>query len=212
MLSSPMLMIPPLAAVVAALFFHPPKKTELAGSLMISLSVCLLIFALGRRFERDDPASIKRDYGGIVTITNSEIKTGRTCLIYVDEGALGGEYGKEVRKFLFGADFETCVVVNKVGSFDIPKTKIERADLIILSGITIEQVEIREGPAKYILLNPAFLPGYMPSEPIQSILYPEINRPQHLGPEVSSLIKFQSKIRMVPFNEHFETSWSEYTH
>ena len=225
MLSSPMLFVPPLVAILTTLLLHPPRRPEVAGALMISFSICLLIFTTGHALERNDSLTIKRDMDGIITITNSEIKTGRRCLIYIDEGALGGEYGKELRKFLPGSDIETCVVVRKVaqtflsvpGSSNKPGTdrnvcatfNTGRVDLIILSGITADQVEIKEGPAKYILLNPAFLPDNMPVEPVQAILYPEINR-QHLEPKASILKKFQSKIRMVPFNQNFETSWSEY--
>jgi hypothetical protein len=208
MLSSPMLMIPPLVAVVVALFPHPPRKAELVGSLLVALSLCLLIMVLGSRLERDEPLSIKTDSDCTVTISNRKINTGVACIIYIDERVLGTEYGKEVRKFLMGTDFEKCVVVSKAGCLGVSETTIGRVELIILSGITIDQIEIKEGSIKYILLNPAFLPACMPSGSIQAIVYPEINHLQHLEPEASSFNKFQSKIRLFPFNENFEKSWS----
>ena len=209
MFASPLLIIPPLAAVLVALLLHPPRRSEIIGSLMISFSLCLLLFSLGRRFAWNDSISIKLDESGIITVTNNEIKTGRTCVIYVDQEALGEEFGKEVRKFLIGSNFGACVVVEKAGNFSVSEIKASHAELIILSGITVAHVEIREGTAKYVLLNPAFLPGYMPSGAIQAIVYPEVNRRRYFDPETSVLDKFQSKIHMVPFNENFEISWSE---
>jgi len=210
MLSSPLLMLPPLAAVLMALFLHPSKKTELAGSLLISFSICLLIIALGRRLVENDSISISLDGSGIVTVANHEIKTGKTCVVYVDQGALGEEYGKELRKFLLGSDFERCVVVDKASYATIPELNIGHVNLIILSGITVDQVEIRKGAAQYLLLNPTFLAGCMPCDPILAIVYPEINRPCYFAPDGSTFNKFQSKIRLVPFHENFETSWSTY--
>jgi len=220
MFASPLLFVPPLVAVIVALFLHPPAKTEIIASLMISFSLCLLLFSLGHRFAGDDSLSITRDSGGMVTVANNEIKTGKTCVIFVDEGVLGEEFGKEVRKFMLAADFETCVVVDKVAQtfltvpiFQDSKNGTDRnvcATLIILSGITVDQVEIKEGLAKYILLNPAFLPAYMPYGSIQAIVYPEINPRHYFEPEASSLEKFRSKIHKVPFDENFETSWASY--
>jgi len=211
MLASPLLFIPPLAAIIVALFLHPPVKTDLIGPMMISFSLCFLIFSLGHRLAGNDSLSITRNSDGLVTVANDEIKTGKTCVIFIDEGALGEEFGKEVRKFMLGADFESCVVVDKASHLNIPHANIGHVDLTILSGITVDQVEIREGRTKYILLNPAYLPRYAPSESVQVIVYPEINLRHHLAPETSGMDKFQSKIRMVPFNENFETSWAEYT-
>gem|GEM_PF-3483254 len=210
MLSSPMLVIPPLMAVFMALFLNPPRKSELVGSLMISLSLCLLVFVLGRRFSGNDSVSISRDSSGIITVANNEIKTGKTCILFVDQQALGEEYGKELRQFLLGADFERCVVVGRTSYFDAPETNIKNPELIIISGITVSQVEIRDGPAKYLLLNPAFLPADMPSGAIQAIVYPEINWAHSLEPDANVLDKYREKIRVVPYNECFETSWSEY--
>ena len=210
MLSSPMLMIPPLVAVVVALFLHPPKRSELVGSLMISVSICLLVFVMGHRFASSDSVSISRDSSGVVTITNNEIKTGGTCVVYADAGALGEEYGKELRKFLPRSNFERCVVVGKAGYLDTPGINIKNLELIILSGITVSQVEIKDGPAKYVLLNPAFLPADMPSGAVQAIVYPEVNWTHYLEPEADALAKIRTKIRVVPYNENFETSWAEY--
>ena len=210
MMASPMLLIPPLAAIIVALFLHPPERTEIIGSLLISFSLCLLLFSLGHRLAGNDTLAITRDSGGMVTVANNEIKTGKTCVIFVDEDVLGEEFGKGVRQLLLGSDFETCVVVDKASYLNIPYTNSRHADLTILSGITVGQVEIREGRSKYVLLNPAFLPSHMPDAPIQAIVYPEINLRHYLEPEASRLDKFRSKIHKVPFDENFETSWASY--
>jgi len=210
MLSSPMLMIPPLVAVVVVLLLHPPRRYELIGALMISLSLCILLFSLGHRFASSDSVSISRDSSGVVTIANNEIKTGGTCVVYADAGALGEEYGKELRKFLPASNFERCVVRGKASYFDASETNIKNSELIILSGNTISQVEIKDGPAKYVLLNPSFLPADMPAEAIQAIVYPEVNWTHCLEPEADALANLRTKIRVVPYNENFETSWAKY--
>jgi len=48
----------------------------------------------------------------------------------------------------------------------------------------------------------------MPVEPIQAIVWPEINRQNYFDLDAALLEKLQSRIRRVPFNENFETSWS----
>jgi hypothetical protein len=158
----------------------------------------------------NDLLSIKRNSGGMVTIANNEIKTGGTCVIYVDEGVLGETFGKELRKFFIGSDFENCVVVDKAKYSKVSKTNTGLPALIILSGITVDQIGAEKSDAKYVLLNPAFLPRDMPAGSVQAIVYPEINLRRYFEPEASRMDKFQSKIHKIPFDENFATSWAEY--
>jgi len=210
MLSSLLLFVPPMLAVLVMLVIHPPQMSELRGALVISLSVCVLIFVAGLVLARGDPVTIERDVNGMVTVSNREIKTGRTCLVYADQQVLGEYFGKEVRKLVTGSNFRKCVVVDKAGYATVFGEKPGTADLIILSGNTVGQAAIKNGTAKYALLNPSFLPDAMPDEAIQAIVYPEINRTHRLEPDTDTLKKFQAKIRMVPYNECFETSWAKY--
>jgi len=216
MMASPLLFIPPLVAVFVALFLHPPRRTEIIGSLLISFSVCLLIFSLGHRFAGDDSLSITRDSNGMVTVANNGIKTGKTCVIFVDESVLGEGFGKEVRKFMAGSDFDACRVAQAFLSVPKPEDLITGTDrnvcatLIILSGITIDKVGIKDADAKYVLLNPSFLPQSLPAGQVEAVVYPEINRGHYIEPDAASLDKFQGRIRKVPFDENFEMSWAKY--
>jgi len=214
MLSSPMLFGFPMLAALVMLVIHTPQMSELRGALVISFSVCLLLFVAGRVLVRSDPVTITRDANGMVSVVNARGGThapGKTCIIYADQQALGEYFGKEVRKFVAGAGIEKCIVLDKAGYLDVIHENAGEADLVILSGNTVDYVEIKEGSrSKFVLLNPAFLPPSMPSGPIQAIVWPEINRAQFLEPEATLTEALRAKIRMVPYNENFETSWSKY--
>jgi len=214
MLSSLMLFGPPTLAALVMLVIRAPQMSELRGALAISFSVCLLPFVAGGVLARGYPVTITRDMNGMVSVMNAKGGTpvpGKTCIICADQQALGENFGKEVRKFVAGSNFEKCVVLDRAGYLDFIHENASEADLVILSGNTVDCVEIKEGSrSKFILLNPAFLPPSMPSGPIQAIVWPEIKRAQSLEPEAALMEALRSKVRVVPFNENFETSWSSY--
>jgi len=233
MFASPLLVIPPAAGVVVGLVLNPPGVKRVLCSVAGALGICVLVFAAGWVLARGDSLSIKRDASGVVTVTNNKGEPGKGCVIYVDEGVLGAEFGKEVRKFMAGSDFEACRVIDKVAQtfLSVQKTEelitgtdrnvratlktdtdknVRATLLIILSGITIDRVGMKDAGARYVLLNPSFLPQSLPVGQIQGIVYPEINRGRYIEPDAASLGKFQGKIRMVPFDENFETSWASY--
>jgi hypothetical protein len=214
MLSSLMLFGPPILAAFVMLVIHTPRMTEIRGALVISFSVCLLVFVAGCVLARGDPVRIARNVNGMVSVLNPKggaLVSGKTCIICADQQALGEDYGKEVRKFVAGANFEKCVVLDKAGYSDIFHENTGWADLVVLSGNTVDYVEIIGGSrSKFVLLNPAFFPDSMPSESMQAIVWPEIKRTQFFEPEAALLETLRAKIRVVPYNENFETSWSKY--
>jgi len=214
MLSSPMLLGPPMLAALVMLVIRTPQMSELRGALVISFSVCLLLFVAGGVLARGDSVKIAKDANGMVSVVNAKGGTSapdKTCIICVDQQALGENYGKEVRKFMVGANFGKCVVLDKAGYLDIIHENTNEADLVILSGNTVDCVEIKEGGrSKFVFLNPVFLPPSMPGGQIQAIVWPEIKRAQFLEPEATLMETLRAKIRMVPYNENFEISWSKY--
>jgi len=174
-----------------------------------SCVVCLLLFASGRVLAWGDSQPISPDKHGVITVSNKCLNSSKMCIIYVDEHAIGRHYGKELRKFLLKSDFGKCVIISKSNQRTAAEATVLQAELAILSGNTINHVEITKGVAKYVLLRPSFLPKDLQCEKIQSIVVPEIDR-NHPLPNLNSNEVCLSKIIKIPFNLAFENSWSKY--
>ena len=233
MLSSVLLILPPLAASLVAITLHPLKKKPLISSLTASAVICLLLYVSGSAFAWKDPLTITTGKNGIVSITNEQAKSIPTCAICVDEEALGRHYGKEVRKFMLKNNIGNCLIIKTSKQLAALGETAQQVDLVLLSGATVAKVvgvsrlpqrapeafpTPKVSPSgglhkipKFILLNPTFLPESLECESIQTIVFPEIDRYRHLELQPSHLGKLcQSKIKKIPFNENFETSWSKH--
>lgn len=176
-----------------------------------SVVVCLLLFLSGRALVRGDSLSIRPHHNGAISITNGLANSKNSCAIYVDEEAIGRHYGKELRKFLLKTGIGKCIVISRSDQMAATESLARQSNMILLSGITVSHVDFKKGASKYVLLHPAFVPRSMPCESIQSIVWPEIDRSYRLHCLDFNLNKeCQSKVRVVPFNEVFETSWSKF--
>jgi len=174
-----------------------------------STIICLFLFTTGHALAWGDLLSIRSDKQGVISITNEQTSSGKLCVIYVDEEAIGRHYGKELRKFLIKMDIGNCIVVSKLNQMADAEKLISHAELIIMSGVTVTHVQVINGTAKYVLLRPAFIPKTLHCESIQSIVLPEIDRSHPLR-SLDFNQTCLSKLHLVPFNEAFETSWSKY--
>ena len=158
---------------------------------------------------RNDSLSISSGKHGIISLAKKLNNSGKLCVFYVDEEAIGRHYGKELRKFLSKADVGECVIISKLNQMSGSEALLRQAELVFLSGMTVTLLDFNKETSKYVLLRPSVLSKALQCETIRSIIYPKIDRNHPLRNLDFSQI-CPSKIHAVPFNEDFETSWSKH--